>query len=661
MSDLNEEQLLAVKHPLDQPACLVAGAGSGKTRVLTERVRWLSNDAGVPPHRILCLTFTNKAAGEMVSRLGITDDSPQNEIPHVTTIHSLALSLIRVSPISFGLLGKVTPLDDYDQTQLLKKIVERTEPERQFPEEGDDDDKAPLDFWKVKDKMGFHRARGLGFASEYTPKYHQEGLKKHGGYHAMTEAELEIWRIYEEDKKKASVVDFDDMLHLCVRRGRVDADWRAVISSRYQHVLMDEAQDTNPVQWEFVNMLIADGEMNFYVVGDISQSIYAFNGAQPKLLMDYSNSWRGVVPVMYRIKRNHRSVPEIVNLANAIQRKMTETIPLKMESFRGLNGEKGIIKMTQATLPKDIAELLAMEIWTGAKKNEIPYKENCILVRSASQIRDIEGELVRLRIPYVIRGGRGFLQTEEVRDILSYLRLAVNPNDFIAFSRAVAAPRRGIGKTTLEKLRQSAVDNYGDNLITAARESGIDKLAVFVATMTYIQAEAGDAPKALATMLKLSGYLEFLRSKYSGEEHRLKYKLENIMRLMPLFEALALDDCVTIEDVVFRLTMEREEDEGPQGKVSISTIHAAKGLEWYRVYVFSVIEGYLPHRFAFKPEEVEEERRLWYVACTRAKDVLSICVPNFTQYPNSEPRRAQPSRFLYEVGILKYDAKELNV
>ena len=648
MTSLNEEQRLAVEHPVDVPACLIAGAGSGKTRVLTERVNWLMRDRLVSPARILCLTFTNKAAGEMMSRLGIPEDENHTkDTPYVTTIHSIALSYIRRAPGGFGLRGKVSPLDDYNQEQMLKQLIDRK------LNGANADAYAAINQWLLKEKIQFHRARGLGFQVEYTPEYNKLAEERHGGYHAMNEAELDIWYLYELEKKANCVVDFDDMLHLCVRRGRADEDWLELLQNRFHHVLMDEAQDTNPVQWEFVNMHLGPANKNFYVVGDMSQSIYGFNGAMPKLLKEYSEAWRGTQPTLYRIARNHRSVKQVVSLANAIQRKMTETIPLQMEAWRG-EGAPGATKMIQALLPTDIAEIIAREIYLGANREEprIPYKDNAILVRSGGQIRDIEGELVKLRIPYIVRGGRGLLNTEEVRDVLAFMRLATNPNDYMAFCRAISVPRRGVGKVMMDKLRQVAEVACDGNLIEACKTMP-DKLDGFSTAMKEIQRNIADAPAALASVFDAVGYITYIKEKYGADPNKIRMKVENLGRLQMLVKGLSEADCVTTEDVVFRLTMEKAAEGDPQGQVVISTIHAAKGLEWFRVYVPSVVEGYLPHKWARKAEEVEEERRLWYVAITRAQDKLVVGVPGMIQYPNSEPKKCQPSRFLFEVGIMK--------
>lgn len=636
---LNEEQTLAVQHPIGQPACLIAGAGSGKTRVLTERVRWLM-EQGVPPRRICAITFTNKAADELIARLGIGQHTPKDLQPRVSTIHSLSLSAIRRNPTGFGLQDKVSPLDDYDQYMMMKKIVERVKSEEN-PK-------------RVLEAIEFHRARGYGFSSDYTAEVHRVAEQMHGGYHALDQTQLGLWRLYEQEKTKNSVVDFDDMLHLVLRRAETDPAWKMKLERIYEHVLMDEAQDTNPTQWKFVNLLLADDNPNLYVVGDMSQSIYGFNGAVPQILKDYSEDWRGLHPALYRIARNHRSVPEIVSLANAIQRKMTRTIPLKMESWRGINGEHGTTKLLKACMPGDIAQAMAHEIHHSntLKVNHIPYKDNAILVRSAIQIRDIEGALVRLRIPYIVRGGRGLLQTEEVRDVLSYLRLATNVKDFMALVRAVSVPRRGIGDVALEKIREHA-DKYCDGDLLKAMQ-GNNKLSQFQQIVSVIRESEGQPTKALQDCLALTGYANYIAAKYGkkGEAEKAATKVENLERFKQMVQGLVEENpALTLSDMVFQLSIDRQDENDETGKVIISTIHSAKGLEWRRVYVSNLYEGSLPHKFSMgNEEEIEEERRLFYVACTRARDILVLCIPGMVQQGPNVYTLA-PSRFLGEIGI----------
>jgi DNA helicase-2/ATP-dependent DNA helicase PcrA len=639
---LNEEQTLAVEHPLDTPACLIAGAGSGKTRVLTERVRWLISQ-GVPARKICAITFTNKAAGELIERLGITDESSPEDCPRVSTIHSLCLAAIRRDPMGFGLQPRVSPLDDYDQFQMMKRIIERLKSEEE------------LNAYAILKKIGFHRARGIGFVDEYTDEVHNKALIQYCGQHALRSIEVQLWGSYETEKRRNSVVDFDDMLHLVVRRGETDALWRGKLQKMFHHILVDESQDLSPVQWRLVELLLAPDNKNIMTVGDLSQSIYAFNGAVPRLLKEYSEGWRGHVPSLYRIARNHRSVPEIVRLANVLQSKMTETIPLKMESWRGLQGEKGTTKIVKATFPLDVALTFASEIYRDnqVKKNHISYKENCILVRSAMQIRDIETALSKFSIPYVIRGGRGLLQTEEVRDLLAYLRLATNPKDFMALVRAVSVPKRGVGEVALEKVRRVANETFEGDLIQASAAQ--PKLVMFAQDILKVQ-EFKDTPlDALDKIIAVTRYETYIQEKYKKDKDKVRNKLENIDKFKELIRVLIEGNQLTTEDLVFQLTIDRPKDDDESGSVTISTIHSAKGLEWKRVYVTNVFEGSLPHKFSMgSEEEIEEERRLFYVACTRPQDTLVLCVPAIQQVvvgKNQANVAVMPSRFLREVGI----------
>lgn len=652
---LNEEQKLAVEHSLDKPACLIAGAGSGKTRVLTERVRWLI-DQKIPPRKICAITFTNKAAGELLARLGITEKTPRENAPWVSTIHSLALQMIRRNPRSFGFnADKITPLDDYDQSQMMKKIVER--------------EKSDENPYKILEQIQYHRARGIGFAVEYTKEVHDEATTRHAGYHAMETHAVHFWELYEKEKFANSVVDFDDMLHLPVRRMASDPKFALACHKLFNHVLMDEAQDTNVVQWAFVNGLLSPENQNLYVVGDMSQSIYGFSGAAPELLKQYSENWRGCVPSLYRIARNHRSVPQVVNLANAIQRKMTQTIPLKMECWRGMQGEKGTTRLLRAKLPngpspEGVAGCIAEEILESSRRGT-PYKHNAILVRTSSQIRDLEAELVRFRIPYVIRGGRGLLQTEEVRDVLAYLRIATNEKDFMALCRAVQVPRRGVGEVALETIRRNASEKFDGDLIQACSKHL--KLAPFAELISDIRKASADPVTALAAAISHSKYRQYLGEKYKRDKTKLETKLLNLVNLETMIQALLEEREMTTEDVVFQLTMERPTKDDENGSVTISTVHAAKGLEWPVVFGVGINENIFPHKWSKGSEdEIEEERRLFYVLVTRARDILVLCTHGLEKtYRTSQEqvgkpspfvyRPAIPSRFLYEVGALKVE------
>jgi DNA helicase-2/ATP-dependent DNA helicase PcrA len=626
---LNEEQNLAVQHG-DGPAVILAGAGSGKTAVMTARVEELIN-RGVKPNRILVMTFTNRAAGELLDRLGFNEDDPH---PRVGTIHSLALSLIRKDPTGFGLHDKVTPMDDYDQKILLQNIIERYGFE--------------VKNYILKDKLQYHRARGVGFRVDYTKEIHDAATLAYGGLQALVDEELQVWATYEKEKAKQGLVDFDDMLHLVVKRGNEDSKWLAKVKKQFDHILMDEAQDTNRVQWDLLNMLFAEDNFNAFVVGDLSQSIYGFAGAAPDILQAFTEEWRGQHPKMYKLVRNHRSVPEVVALANRIQKIMTETVPLKMESFRGTQGDKGVTGMITSVDQRMLAAEIALTIRKDS--NKVSLNDIAILVRSGSQVSDIEPELVKLKIPYVIRGAKGFLKTEEVRDMLAYLRVAVNSKDYPAFKRSVSAPKRGVGEASLEKLRIKAEADFDGDLIEAARAEG--KLGLYINLIDILRGFKDNPDQCLEETIERTHYKEYLEKAYKKDRNKVEFKLLNLDRLKETFKSLVSEMDLILDDIVFQLAMNGDTEETEEGKVVISTIHSSKGLEWKKVYVYGVYEGQLPHKYSQTEKEVEEERRLFYVACTRARDHLVLGIPGSvaTSYNNTF---VAPSRFLYEVGILK--------
>ena len=909
-SALNDEQRLAVLHPIGTPAAICAGAGSGKTTVLTARIKHLIDDE-VSPKRILALTFTNKAANEILERVGMAAEPSH---PWIGTIHSLALSAIRRAPKGFGLNEKVTPLDEYDQKEMLKKLIE----DREL---GD-----ILNPYLLKDKLAYHRARGVGFRVDYTSEVHQKALVAHAGYHAMSNQELEIWLAYEKQKTHDSVVDFDDMIHLFVRRGQTDEKWLHNLQRQFDFVLMDEAQDTNtchppgtmirklvgmdgiktvhkevpieslkdkdrvvpwerghgklvmhgsPItigervyngdmidityeggtlqmtpdhrvyvalndsdsyaiylmwregfgfrvgqcslgyrrigcgpyggfvrriqeekadrawilkivetkqdsraweqitsclygipmtqfeptngerheslihlvfsetngngveclrahgrmfdyplyskeeggtkihkrwcetratnlipglmslpspetgkriviksvkrtpysgivysmdvenyhtyvangvvvkncQWNMINSILPPGNFNMLCVGDINQSIYGFNGANPGILLNYTKEWRGVQPRLYKLERNHRSVPEIVTLANKVQTFMTDTIPLRMESHRGGKDEHGQILLRHSNTPRDLAESISVEILN--KNAKVQYKDIAILVRAGSQVRDIETELVKNRIPYIIRGAMGLLQAEEVKDILSYLKIASNPHDFSAMRRSSMVPKRGVGDAALDKVLLNANLKHEGNLVESLRGSQLQKLGGYLNIVDELMKRSHDPSDAIDYLVRAIGYETYLKKKYEKHKDKIEQKLNNIVRLKEMINALMAEREMTIDDVVFQLTMQDQKDIGGEGKIIISTIHAAKGLEWKTVYVVGLYDGSLPHKFCTSDEEISEERRLFYVACTRAKDTLVLGVPAAIEFAYKEPQWVAPSRFLTELGVCK--------
>jgi superfamily I DNA/RNA helicase len=641
---LDEFQRPAAVHPLGHPALIVSGAGSGKTSTMTARVKWVIEE-GIPERRVAAITFTNKAAAELRHRLGYGDNPLVG--PRVSTIHSLSLGAIRMDPTGFGLNKRVTPIDTGDQNDLIKHLLQQHSKDPKFKE---------LKSWDILDKVGYHRARGLGFSRDYTETIHKAALQIHSGMHALTPEEMVVWQEYEKAKTSTSVVDFDDMLHLVVRRGQEDGHWRSRLEKMFLTVLVDEAQDTNPVQWQFIEMLIHPDVKDLYAVGDLSQSIYGWNGAAPEILAGMVDNWRGHVPNLYKLENNYRSHEKIVKFANRIQQTMTGTVPLVMKHKRAaVEGFSGKLSLINGTTPRDIAQEIASTIAHDNRlkaASSFKFKDNAILVRSAAQVSDFEAALVSCRVPYVVRGGQSLFQTEEAKDLFSYLKLVANPNDLQAYSRAISIPKRGVGPAAVEKVKKIADTKFDGDMVQASVSYEHMSIQPFGRLIQEIAATEHPVD-LIVKIIRETKYKLILADRYGKDPEKLETKVGNLDRIIEAVQLLVEDNpTATCSDIIFRITMNgKEESEKEDGVTVISTIHSAKGLEWPRVYVAGMIEGSIPSRFSRLPAEIEEERRLFYVAATRARDYLALCIPQvIMRGPNAN--RVAPSRFLQELGVV---------
>jgi hypothetical protein len=396
---------------------------------------------------------------------------------------------------------------------------------------------------------------------------------------------------------------------------------------------------------------VADG----LVVGN---SIYAFNGAAPEILGGMVAGWRGVVPVTYKLEDNYRSLGKVVRFANRIQKTMTGTVHLQMNVKRlEAEGYEGAVTLIREGTDRDIAERVAETIARDArlKTGKFKFRDNALLVRSASQIPALEDALVRCRIPYIVRGGQGLFQTEEARDLFAYLKLVVNPSDVVAFKRAVSTPKRGLGDVAVEKLQKTALTKFDGDLVRAAQNSDhmvLRPFGDFIGDLGRFE----NPVDALHKLISRIDYRGLIRDRYKKNPEAQERKLENLDRILEAIKGLvesSPNGTASFADIIFRVTMDsKAEAASDDGVVVISTIHNAKGLEWPRVYVTNVYEGSLPHQWSSSEKEVEEERRLFYVAVTRARDVCGLCVPTtVSRGPNVV--RVQPSRFLVELGIIQ--------
>jgi superfamily I DNA/RNA helicase len=368
-----------------------------------------------------------------------------------------------------------------------------------------------------------------------------------------------------------------------------------------------------------------------------------------------AESWRGLTPTIYKLGRNYRSVPGIVRLANQIQSCMNDTIPLVMTSQREEEGR--CTSFLQSATPRDIAGGIAERISQDnrPKDSTLRFRDNVVLVRAKSQIKDVELEMIRCRVPYVIRGGQGVFQSREAKDLVAYLRIVSNPQDVVAFTRACSTPKRGIGDAGIRALSQQAAKGHNGDLVKAAVDSPNPKLHEFGTLVTQLRhmVESGTGVLALLTQLiDQIGFKALVIARYRADETELETKLIMLDKILEAIDGIEASlTNASLEDVVFRLTMDKEDEskeEDGGGKAVISTIHSAKGLEWERVFVVNLYEGSLPHSWARSEAEIEEERRLFYVACTRARRLLYLCVPHQCQI-GPKLVSATPSRFIDEL------------
>lgn len=643
LAKLDPDQLQAATHPLGHPAVLVAGAGSGKTSTLTARAKWCI-EQGIPERRVCVITFTNKAANELRTRLGFAPDAG----PRISTIHSLSLQAIRKNPGGFGLRPQITPMDTHDQVTMMQQLIKNHAKDKAFDE---------IKAFPVLEKLQYHRARGLGFAQEYTPEVHERCKDIHSGAHQLTPQELTLWADYQEAKSFASCLDFDDMLHLVVRRGQDDSKFRDSMGRAFDTVLLDESQDSNKPQWDFIELLFGEGRKNLFCCGDISQSIYAWNGASPETLLKIIQGWRGLVPTLYKLENNYRSLQSIVGAANRIQATMQGTVPLTMRVARpdASEGNPGRTTALSGATPRDIAEGIAQTIARDnrLKASSYRFRDNAILVRAASQIPDIEAALATCRIPYIVRGGQSLLQTEEAKDLFSYMKLLANPRDAPAFVRAIGLSRCGVGPAAVEKVRQIADKKFQGDMIQAACDYDHRAIQPFGQILRDL-GQLQDPALIFSKVIKLADYRNVLMTRYARKNPDLyDRKLNNLVSLETLITDMALaSPSATCADIIFRVTLDASvESEKAEGVVVISTIHAMKGLEAPRVYVMGLYEGSLPSRFCRSEAEIEEELRVFYVACTRAETQLVLCVPHvIMRGPNAV--RVNPSRFLAALGMV---------
>jgi len=636
LSRLNPPQQEAVTHG-EGPLLIFAGAGSGKTRVLTARIAYLIATRRVWPDRLLAVTFTNKAAREMRSRVGALVGEGADKM-WVGTFHSTAVKILRREAARIGIVPSFVIFDEDDTRAALRRVLEelKLDPKR-YPIPG-------LSNAISQAKNELKRPEDYPNRS-----YHDEIVRR-------------VYESYQDVLRRSGGLDFDDLIMKLVELFNTDEEALAKWRDRFRHVLVDEYQDTNRAQYVLVNQLAAE-HRNVVVVGDDDQSIYRFRGADVRNILDFRKDYPDAHVV--RLEQNYRSSQAILDAAYQVIRTNPERAEKRLWTSRA-GGEK--VMATQAYNEIEEAEFVADEIERLRKTENRGYSDFAILYRTNAQSRSFEDVLARRRIPYRLVGGVRFWERREVKDIVAYLRFCFNPKDAISFGRIVSVPSRKIGNVTVDALTAFSRDSEEDMLSLLAEPArvpglprpAIEPLRKFRAQLESVRSVMGvlRPSELLDHVVEVMG----LRSHYLDGTPQGEARIENINELRGLAESF--DDrepAQGLEDFLAEVALVSDVDaydENGEG-VTLITLHMVKGLEFPVVFMVGMEEGLLPHQRALDEREenpslvgaateMAEERRLCYVGMTRAKDRLYLsCAFRRHLYGRSQP--AFPSRFLTEI------------
>lgn len=633
LAGLNPQQREAVAHA-EGPLLLLAGAGSGKTRVITHRIAHLIQTLGVPGPAVLAVTFTNKASGEMRDRVVSLLDRPTTAAtPFVSTFHSFCVRLLRrdgstLSDIRPGFTRQFTIYDADDQVSLLKSVYKQIGVDDKFMpyramlsriSHGKSHNETPLDWLKAAPDPKLTRM-------------------------------AKIYELYDERLKQANAMDFDDLLIESVRLLKYDSQLRELYNRRFEFVMIDEYQDTNRSQYELMRLLTAMRH-NVCVVGDEDQSIYGWRGADIRNILDFERDYPNAVVI--RLEQNYRSTKNILEAASAVVANNKE----RKGKWLWTSADSGT-KIGYYEAPDDQNEALFIADTIEKLLSRSPHERVAVLYRTNFQSRQIEEALRRYGRKYLVVGGFSFYQRAEVKDILSYLKIALSPHDSVALLRIINTPARGIGKNTVDQMEQYALANnlslwnalprmLEEKAFPTRAESAVK---VFLRLIETLQDAAATKPihDLLREIMAASGYEAMLKADVSPEAESRLANLEELVNAA----AEGVERGETASDFLDHAALVAESDSlDEQAAVSLLTIHNAKGLEFPNVFVAGLEEGIFPHSRSLTSEAaMEEERRLCYVAMTRAEKRLYLTYARYRRrFGASQPEVCLPSRFLNEV------------
>lgn len=620
---LNDKQKEAVMH-IDGPCLVLAGAGSGKTRVLTERIVNLINN-GVSPYNILAITFTNKAAREMRERVYNSIEEEANKI-FIGTFHSLGLKIVRENASVIGYSNNVTILDRDDVNTLIKRFMK---------ELNLDTDHYPVK--SILNKISF--AKNEGLSPEEFDKFAKAPLDM---------AACKVYKMYESALKRSNSVDFDDLLILPLRIFKKDKSVLEKYQEHFKYILVDEYQDTNMVQYDMCKLL-ASKYRNLFVVGDMDQSIYSFRFANYMNVINFEKDNKDAKVIV--LDENYRSTNNILNAANDVIKNNKERKEKNLWSSKG-DGDK--IKYIRCDNEQEEASTVVRLTKELLDKGEKP-SEIAVLYRTNGQSRVFEEAFLKENIPFKIVGSYFFYNRKEIKDLISYMHLIYNNNDDASLERVINVPRRGIGSKTIERLRSEASisDKSMFEVVNSGKELGFKNLIIDLTN----ESKNTDLVGLVDVILDKTGIRKELEEKNDLES---EIRLENLNEFKSIALAFQEKGIFSLEEFLENISLVSDKNEYKEvdDGINLMTLHSAKGLEFNDVFLVGMEEGIFPHNRSFESEsELEEERRLCYVGITRAKEHLWLM--------NAKKRTLFgqvsmnfPSRFIKEINSDLIDKEE---
>lgn len=642
LNDMNDKQSEAVQ-TTEGPLLIMAGAGSGKTRVLTHRIAYLIDEKMVNPWNILAITFTNKAAREMRERAMALNPATSETL--IATFHSMCVRILRREADHIGYNRNFTIVDPGEQRTLMKRILKNLN----------------------LDSKKWNERAILGTISNAKNDLLDEVAYEHQAGDMYTQIVAKCYKAYQEELRRSEAMDFDDLIMMTLRLFDKNPDVLAYYQQRYQYIHVDEYQDTNHAQYQLVKLL-ASRFKNICVVGDADQSIYGWRGADMQNILDFEKDYPEAKVVL--LEENYRSTKKILQAANEVIKNNRNRRPKKLWTQND-DGEQ--IVYYRANDERDEAVFVASTINNVVREEGKNFKDFAVLYRTNAQSRTIEEALLKSNIPYTMVGGTKFYSRKEIRDVISYLNLIANPADNISFERVVNEPKRGVGPGTLEKIRtfayeqdMSLLDASANIMLSPIKGKAAQGVYDFANVILNLRDQLDDLSitEVVEAVLDQAGYLDALSMQQTLESQARIENIEEFMSVTKNFDETNTDETEdeTGIDRLGRflndLALIADTDDGDveAAEVTLMTLHAAKGLEFPVVFLIGMEEGVFPlSRASEEPDELEEERRLAYVGITRAEEILFLTNANArTLFGKTNYNR--PSRFLREISddLLQY-------